>query len=56
MGRAARDAEAEAEGLERKVRELSPEPTSLTAAAERLSITPEKQLRQPLVLWLGTTF
>ena len=56
MGRAVRDAEAEAEGLERKVQELSSEPTSLTAAAERLGITPEKQLRQLFVLWFGDHF
>ena len=56
MGSAVRDAEAEAEGLERKVQELSQEPTSLTAAAERLGITPEKQLRQLFVLWFGDHF
>ena len=56
MGSAVRDAEAEAEGLERKVQELSPEPTSLTAAAERLGITPEKQLRQLFALVWGLLY
>ena len=45
MGSAVRDAAAEAEGLERKVQELSSEPTSLAAVVARLGFTPEKRLR-----------